>query len=68
MRCHYIYDEGIKVLIPGCIGTAAMGITRCTCRPERQKKEPHSSDGLIRELEAENARLNRIIKNLLKKR
>lgn len=35
MKCHYIYTEtGEKVLIPGCMGTAAMGIEHCTCRFE----------------------------------
>lgn len=33
MKCHYIYTEtGEKVLIPGCMGTAAMGIEHCTDR------------------------------------
>lgn len=33
MKCHYTYDEeGNKILIPGCMGTAAMGIEHCTCR------------------------------------
>lgn len=32
MKCHYIYDEKVgKILIPGCMGTAAMRIRNCTC-------------------------------------
>jgi len=32
MHCHYIKHKGVKVLIPGCMGTAAMGIENCTCK------------------------------------
>ena len=39
MKCHYTYTEnGEKVLIPGCIGTAAMGIEHCTCLNRMIKK------------------------------
>ena len=64
MKCHYIYEDGMKVLIPGCYGTAIYGLRRCCCRNERPKKEPDQRDKLIVELETENARLNRIIKKL----
>lgn len=64
MKCHYIYDPEVgKVLIPGCCGSAVYGIHRCTCR---QTGPPEPRDELIKELEGENARLNRLIKNLLK--
>lgn len=29
--CHHITHEGEKILIPGCMGTAAFGLHRCTC-------------------------------------
>lgn len=65
MKCHYIYDKKAgKVLIPGCFGTAIHGIWACTCRPKKEK-EVDEKAVLIRELEKENARLNRIIKKLL---
>lgn len=75
MKCHYTYDEeGNKILIPGCTGTANKGIEHCTCRPEKIIKfEREQYNEAIRELqtekkelERENARLNRIIKKLLK--
>lgn len=76
MKCHYIYDPVAgKVLIPGCMGTAAMGIEHCTCRTERtyadfERERYNETVRTIRaenkELERENTRLNRIIKNLLK--
>lgn len=76
MKCHYIYDKKAgKVLIPGCMGTAAMGIENCTCRPgdtfyqfehERFTRITEEMQKDIRELEKENARLNRTIKKLLK--
>jgi hypothetical protein len=38
--CHYIKDKetGQKILIPGCMGTAAMGIENCTCEKKILKK------------------------------
>ena len=76
MKCHYIYEAKIgKVLIPGCMGTAAMGIHNCTCRPdppyssferERYNETVKALRADKKELEQENARLNRIIKKLLK--
>ena len=32
-KCRYILDEKSQkyVLLPGCIGTAAFGVHRCTC-------------------------------------
>ena len=73
MKCHYIYTEtGEKVLIPGCMGTAAMGIEHCTCRFEKSfaqfEREQYNETvkALKKDLESENAYLNRIIKKLTK--
>lgn len=76
MKCHYIYTEdGLKVLIPGCMGTAARGIEHCTCRGvksfagferERYNETVKALRAEIKDLEHENAYLNRIIKNLIK--
>lgn len=76
MKCHYtIDDDGSKILIPGCMGTAAMGIEHCTCREEESfaefenKKYNDTVKSLvndIKELERENDRLNRLIRKLLK--
>lgn len=76
MKCHYIYTEtGEKVLIPGCMGTAAMGIEHCTCRfeksptqfeRERYNETVKALKQEIKDLESENAYLNRIIKKLTK--
>lgn len=68
MKCHYIYDkEAGKVMIPGCWGTAIYGDWACTCRDNILPSENTVKNKEIRELEKENDRLNRIIKNLLKK-
>ncbi len=76
MKCHYIYTEdGEKVLIPGCMGTAAMGIENCTCRSEKtfaafERERYNETVKVLRQevkdLESENAYLNRIIKKLTK--
>ena len=76
MKCHYIYTEtGEKVLIPGCMGTAAMGIEHCTCRFEKSPAQVEREQYIetimvlkqeIKDLESENAYLNRIIKKLTK--
>ena len=76
MKCHYIYTEfGEKILIPGCIGTAARGIEYCTCRnkqrfdtfeKERYNETVRALQAENKELEKENAYLNRIIKKLTK--
>lgn len=78
MKCHYIYTEdGEKVLIPGCMGTAAMGIENCTCRSEKtfaafERERYNETVKVLRQevkdLESENAYLNRIIKKLTKKK
>lgn len=78
MKCHYIYTEdGEKVLIPGCMGTAAMGIEHCTCRSkispanfeiESYNKTVNALRAEIKELEYENAYLNRIIKKIYRKK
>lgn len=78
MKCHYIYTEdGLKVLIPGCIAVAVSGdIQDCTCRnelTERQFERKEYNDTVkalrkqVKDLERENIQQNRIIKNLLKK-
>lgn len=76
MKCHYIYYPDVgKVLIPGCMGTVAMGVENCTCRIEKthagfERERYNEAVRILREknkvLEQENAYLNRIIKNLLK--
>lgn len=76
MKCHYIYtSEGEKVLIPGCMGTAAMGIEHCTCRDvmshaeferARYNETLKALRAEIKDLEHENAYLNRIIRELTK--
>lgn len=76
MKCHYTYVPGVgKVLIPGCMGTAAMGIEHCTCRSEQtftdfERERYNETVRTLRaekkELEQENARLNRILKGLIK--
>lgn len=76
MKCHYTYDEnGNKILVPGCIGTAARGIEYCTCQnvesfAEFEKQRYNDTMKALlndnKELERENARLNRLIRKLLK--
>ena len=77
MKCHYTYDPEVgKVLIPGCMGTAAFGIHRCTCASNKSfsqfEKEVYNKileekNQEITDLEKEIIRLNRVLKNLLKK-
>lgn len=77
MKCHYIYTEqGEKVLIPGCMAVAVSGnVEDCTCRKqtfsqyerEEYNKEVEALRQVIKELENENAYLNRIIRKLTKK-
>ena len=69
MKCHYIYTEtGEKVLIPGCMGTAAMGIEQSFAQFEREQynETVKALKQEIKDLESENAYLNRIIKKLTK--
>lgn len=80
MRCHYTYDEEAgKVLIPGCMGTAAHGdIAFCTCRGEVETFEQfereefnrllRDRDERIRALEKEVAFYNRQLRKVLEKR
>ena len=79
MKCHYIYTEkGEKVLIPYCWEVVLSGdMSRCTCRSERSfsdfEKEKYnetvrSLEQEIKDLEKENAYLNRIIKKLTNNR
>jgi len=80
MRCHYTYtEEGEKVLIPCCAGTAFNGDIRyCTCHSEikaydRFEKDEFNrilseKDAQIRELKHEVAYYNRQLKKVLEKR
>ena len=68
MKCHWATDDdGTRFWLPGCMGSAAIGPHACTCRPARPPKAPDPKDQLIKELEADNARLNRLLYNLLKR-
>lgn len=52
MGCHYKVDKiAGKVLIPGCMGTAAMGIDNCTCYSYNRRKL--TPEELISELKNE---------------
>lgn len=77
MKCHYIYTEqGEKVLIPGCMAVAVSGdMQDCTCRSEKTfaqfEREQYNKTVKalrqeIKDLESENAYLNRIIRKLTK--
>lgn len=70
MKCHYIYDhEAGKVLIPGCMGSVIHGVNGCSCRAKEVRYDVEKLRELsqqVKELETENARLNRVIKNLIK--
>lgn len=77
MKCHYIYTEhGEKVLIPGCMAVAVSGdMEDCTCRSEKtfpqfEREEYNKAVKALRQeikdLESENAYLNRIIKKITK--
>lgn len=80
MKCHYTYDEKAgKVLIPGCIGTAAHGdIAFCTCRDKAESFEQFEREEFnrilneknreIQLLEQEVAYYNRQLKKILEKR
>ena len=80
MRCHYTYDEEAgKVLIPGCMGTAAHGdIAFCTCHGDVETFEQfereefnrllRDRDERIRVLEKEVAFYNRQLRKVLEKR
>ena len=75
MKCHYIYTkDGEKVLIPYCWPVVLTGdMSQCTCRPEKTfaafERERYNETvkalrAEIKDLEHENALLNRIIKKL----
>lgn len=67
MKCHWATDDdGTRFWLPGCWGGAVNGPYACHCRPSRPPKEPDPRDTLIKELEQDNARLNRLIQKLLK--
>lgn len=79
-KCRYIYDKEFgKVLIPECWAVVNSGdMSRCTCRSycktEVQFEREEFNNILsqknkeIKELEKEVASLNRIIKNLIKRK
>lgn len=78
MKCHYIYTEnGEKVLIPYCWPVVLSGdMSQCTCRTEktfaafereRYNKTVNALRAEIKELERENACLNRMIKKIYRK-
>lgn len=48
-RCHYIKDPetGQRILIPGCMGTAARGIENCTCYPTRKAKDMKNKEFIV---------------------
>lgn len=68
--------QGEKVLIPGCMAVAVSGdMQDCTCRSEKtfaqfEREEYNKTDKALRQeikdLESENAYLNRIIRKLTK--
>lgn len=75
MKCQYIYTEqGEKVLIPGCMAVAVSGdMEDCTCRndisfPQFEREQYNKTVKALRQeikdLEGENAYLNRIIRKL----
>lgn len=73
MRCHYIYDKiGGKVHIPGCWGAVHDGPAYCTCYEKRvedaEREEVKQLRRQIAGLEKYNASLQRIIKQLIKKK
>lgn len=79
MKCHYTYTEdGMKVLIPYCWPVVLSGDMRdCICRQEQtfnqfEKKiyneKVKALQQEIKDLEKENADLNRIIKKITKKK
>lgn len=79
MKCHYIYTErGEKILIPGCMAVASSGhMESCICRSspqtfreferEEYNKRVQTLKQEIKELERDNAQLNRTIRKLTKK-
>ena len=74
MRCHWTTYEGQRIFIPGCMGSAVYGAYRCTCDNDLtfaqfEKKEYNvvlnKKNNLIKELQSENNRLNRILKRFI---
>lgn len=79
MKCHYIYTENVKkVLIPECWPVVlSYDMSQCICRDKKtfsdlERKEYNKTvkdlQDEIKDLEQENAYLNRIIKKLIKGR
>lgn len=72
MWCHYVYEKDGRFLIPGCMAVAVSGsVEDCTCRKgmpsESDQKQIRELTAIVAELHKENARLNRIIKNIYSK-
>ncbi len=79
MKCHYSYESGEKVLIPGCLSVAvSWDMERCTCdreyktfeqfEKEEYNKNLNELQNQIKALEKEVSRLSRVIKNRNKPR
>lgn len=65
MRCHHVTEpDGQRYWIPGCWG-GIYGPEGCYCYHEREKPPRDERDRTIRELEKENARLNRLLYKIL---
>ncbi len=63
--CYHIYDkEAGKVLIPGCIGAAAMGYESCRCKESNDKKGDQYNE--IESLKAQLKTAEKYIKHLKK--
>ncbi len=68
MKCHYVTEpDGQRYLIPGCVPGWYDSET-CTCRWRDPPKRPTEEQKLIKELEHENARLNRLLFRVLQSR
>ena len=68
MKCHYVTEpDGKRYLIPGCL-PGWYDDKMCTCRDAVPPRPTSPDRQLIRELERENARLNRLLYRLLKSR
>lgn len=68
MKCHYVTEpDGKRYLIPGC-EQGWYDDKLCICRLWDPPKGPTEEQKLIKELERENARLNRLLFNILKRR
>lgn len=65
MRCHFIYDKGVKILIPGCYGSIYReDLSNCTCvkTPSQFAKEKYNK--VVNDLKSENDQMAKHIKYL----